>query len=580
MHRWNKNTIQSSQSQESSRPIAFEASAPSSTNSHDSASTSVDPFLLDFGTSINVTEDLRREIRSEIQEIVAKLAKGTQAHQQEQRLQKQLQQDLHHTFCEMRNLSRGAADRLEDAQVHSSFLNGLDTTLNTDVARPTGVLPECRKSPVSVLDTLNVTSLKDPPSPDVSEGQEKSGSSKTNQEVLKEKEEMLKQLVQSIQEQTTQGDKLRNQNQNWVMEKNRTLERIQSEGLVAVLEQTQQKNQHAHVDVQNESQRRDQLVAKVQSVRSQCGNHAQQLADKTKEIKALRADNEVKQVDMKSKVANAADSLSKQKEELGATKSSHGLVKSRMEELKQQEAYYNDFCQARKTHEETLRTEQEENGKLLQLLETLTAEQEKANQELEESKEALGNAQQLHDKVFKKKAENDRLEETVMKSGEEERSRLAQEKEQLATQIGKHHAALVQAQNEQKETLANKMETKNEVSLKVARLESELKEKQDEVKTRASARQITKGMLEQELQTMIDKEEQIRSEHKTKMETLQAAHQASQVAAKQALEAAKEKAKLQMAKERRFLETIQIGAKIIEKANEKEEKLNDDIVFI
>ena len=282
MHRWNKNTIQSRQSQESSRPSAFEAPAASNTNSHDSSSASVDPFLLDFGTSINVTEDLRREIRTEIQEIDAKLAKGTQAHQQEQRVQKQLQQDLHHTFCEMRNLSRGAADRLEDAQVHSSFLNGLDTTLNADVARPTGVLPECRKSPVSVLNTSTATSLKDSPSSDASKEQEKSGPSKTNQEVLKEKEEMLKQLVQSIQEQTKQGDELRSQNKKWAIEKHQTLERIQSKGLEAVLEQAQRKNQHAQVDVQNESQRRDQLVAKVQSVRSQCGKHAQQLADKVR----------------------------------------------------------------------------------------------------------------------------------------------------------------------------------------------------------------------------------------------------------------------------------------------------------
>lgn len=283
MNRCNKNTIQSRQSQESSRGTsAFEAPAPSNTNSHGSSSIGFDPFLLDFGTSINVTEDLRREICAEIQEIDAKLAKGAQAHQQEQRVQKQLQQDLYHTLCEMRNLSRGAADRLEDAEVHSSFLNGLDTTLHVDVARPTGVLPERRKSPVSVIDTSVVTSFNDSPSSNASKEQAKSGSSNTNHEVLNEKEEIVKRLVQSIQEQTKQGDEHRNQNQKWVVEKQQILERIRSEGLEAVLEQTRQKNQHAQVDVQNESLRHDQLVAKVQSVRSQCGKHAQQLADKVR----------------------------------------------------------------------------------------------------------------------------------------------------------------------------------------------------------------------------------------------------------------------------------------------------------
>lgn len=280
MHRWNNNTRQPRQRQEPSRPSAFETPAPSNSSSLDASSASVDPFLLDFGTSINVTEDLRHEIRSEIQEIDAKIAKGTQAHQQEQRVQKQLKQDLHHTFSEMRNLSRGAADRLEDAQVHSSFLNGLGTTLNTDLARSTGALPECRKSPVSVLDTSTVTSLKDSLPTNASKEQAKLGPSKTNQEVLQEKEEMIKQLVQSIQEQTRLGDQRGTQNQKWVKEKEQTLERIQSEGLESVLEQTHQKNQHAQVDVQNESQRHDQLMAKVQLVRSQCGKHAQQLADK------------------------------------------------------------------------------------------------------------------------------------------------------------------------------------------------------------------------------------------------------------------------------------------------------------
>lgn len=283
---------------------------------------------------------------------------------------------------------------------------------------------------------------------------------------------------------------------------------------------------------------------------------------------------------MKTKVANVSDSLSKQKEELGTTKSSHGLLQSRMEELQQQEAFYDEFCQTRKTHEAALQKEEDENKKVLQLLETLTAEQEKANQELEKSKEALGDAQKLHSKVAQAKTENDRLEETIVKSGQEERSRLAQEKEQLATQIGKHHAALVQVQNEQKAAFANKMEAKNEVSLQVAKLETDLQEKQNEVKTRATSRQNTKDTLEQDLQTMVDKEKKFLSEHETKMESLRAANQASHVATEQSLEAAKEEAKLEMAKESRSLEIIQIGAKIIEKAKEKEEKLNDDLAVV
>lgn len=298
----------------------------------------------------------------------------------------------------------------------------------------------------------------------------------------------------------------------------------------------------------------------------------------TKDIKALRAENEAKLVEMNSNVVNASDLLFKEKDTLGTTKSSHALLQSRIKELQKEEALYVEFCQARTSHEEALVKVEEETKELHRLLETLTTEQEKADQELEESKKALGNAQKLCEEAMQKKTENDQLEETVLKPGEEERIRLAQEKEQLAKQIGRHHAELLQAQNNQKESFANMMEAKNQVSQQVAKLETELQQKQEEAQVRATTREAAIGSLEDELRDAIEKEQKTRSDHLTKMKALQSTHQDCQLASKHSLEAAKESMELEVTKAIRYLEIIQIGSKIIEKAKEKEGNINGDLV--
>ena len=61
-------------------------SAVTDASSVDTANdSSVDPFLLDFGTSVNVTEDLCRGIRAEIQEIDTSISKVTNFSKQEER---------------------------------------------------------------------------------------------------------------------------------------------------------------------------------------------------------------------------------------------------------------------------------------------------------------------------------------------------------------------------------------------------------------------------------------------------------------------------------------------------------------
>lgn len=241
-----------------------------------SPSSSVDPFLLDFGTSVNVTEDLRREIRTEIQEIDKKIQTGLNENKQEQRLAGQLQQDLSHAQCEMRNLSRGAADRLDDAGVHASFLNGLETSLHTDLVTSTGPLPGCR-SPVSVLSAGDARSM-----PPTSGTSKKATKKKTNKQVLGEKREIVKKLVQSFQEQSKIGETRRREKETLLQQKQQIEDTIRTGGLESILEQSKQKNEHSQVDVKNESHRQQHLKEKMQSVRGKCGEHGQKLADKVK----------------------------------------------------------------------------------------------------------------------------------------------------------------------------------------------------------------------------------------------------------------------------------------------------------
>eukprot|EP00980_Cylindrotheca_fusiformis_P025313 scaffold13478_cov132-Cylindrotheca_fusiformis.AAC.6 len=542
---------------------------------------SVDPFLLDFGTSVNVTEDLHSEIRAEIQEMEAKIQTGLQENQQESRVAGQLQQDLSHAHCEMRNLSRDATDRLDDANVHTSFINGLETTLQADLVASTGPLPGCR-SPVSVLLMNDKDKNGDEPStvPTPKESSNWPTKRNTNKQVLEEKKEIVKKLMTTLQQQSKVGEARHQEKEALLQEKRQIEQTIQTGGLEAILEQTKQKNEHAQVDVQNESQRQQHLKEKIQSVRNQCGEHAQQLADKTKEINAIRNQNASQQEILSKQVAEASAQLSKQKAILGDAKSRHVLIASRQEQAQQELQEYEEFCKTRNALKEKLQKEEQEHQELIQLMEQLTEEKEQVFQELEETTRSLENAERLHADVLQTKAKNDEKEASEYVPGQQELVQLAEEKERLASKIRDQHTEIDQMQVQEKETLASKRELQNQIAKELDALRQKGKEHENEIQARTAANKDSKEALEREIRENRDSAEKLRLAYETEIARLQELEKANQEKVQKALENAKAQAQHEIASQQRSLQIYQLGAKLIDNARETVKKLNEDGVIM
>jgi hypothetical protein len=100
---------------------------------------SADPFLLDFGTSVAVNEELRRTIRSEIKEIDTSAEELKLTIKTEERAQTQLAQDFKHAHDELKNIGRGTTEQLEKAVVHSRIVSGLGETIRVELVEPTVV---------------------------------------------------------------------------------------------------------------------------------------------------------------------------------------------------------------------------------------------------------------------------------------------------------------------------------------------------------------------------------------------------------------------------------------------------------
>jgi hypothetical protein len=236
-----------------------------------SVDSAVDPFILDFGTSVNVNEDLRRSIRAETNELDESIVTATASNKQEETVERQLDQDLSHALTEMRNLSRGASDQLESANVHASFLSGLENTLHVDLVQSTGVRSGTGTKVVVEQKTENL--------PPTSASNSKHA---TNKDVLREKSEKLKRLTVTMKKTSEEVDSLFRAQKSLVGKTNAIQKAIESESLPSVIEKKRREVELLAVDVQKETQRKQILKATTQKSRAQCGAYAQDVADKVR----------------------------------------------------------------------------------------------------------------------------------------------------------------------------------------------------------------------------------------------------------------------------------------------------------
>ncbi len=95
--------------------------------------TSSDPFFLDWGSSVNVNEDLRRTIRAEIEDIESDIQKLHSNVKAEEKVSNQLTKDFCHARNELMNLSRGATDDRDNSIMNEQIQMRLRESLTTEV---------------------------------------------------------------------------------------------------------------------------------------------------------------------------------------------------------------------------------------------------------------------------------------------------------------------------------------------------------------------------------------------------------------------------------------------------------------
>jgi predicted nucleic acid-binding Zn-ribbon protein len=94
---------------------------------------SPDSFLLDWGSSVNMNEDLRRAIRSECDEIDTTLTCLKDQIQMEHRKKTQVNKDLNHAKTELLNLVKSGQDLVEGSMMNEQIQNKLKETLLTEI---------------------------------------------------------------------------------------------------------------------------------------------------------------------------------------------------------------------------------------------------------------------------------------------------------------------------------------------------------------------------------------------------------------------------------------------------------------
>lgn len=236
--------------------------------------TPVDPFLLDFGTSVNVNEDLRRVIRGEIQEIDESINVIGNETKKEETLGKQLRKDLEHSYAEMGNLCHGVNDQLENIHVQSTLLAGLNATMHANLVVPSNAHSTRSVAVVSPQhdDLRSVGDMSATPNDSPAEGTSYKG-------LILDWNKKLKKVTSSMKEISSDIDDLF-ASQRETIEATKSIEqRLEVESLDLVLDERIREGNRLEEDLQLAKKKLEAVKMATRKSRTDCSSNAQHLAD-------------------------------------------------------------------------------------------------------------------------------------------------------------------------------------------------------------------------------------------------------------------------------------------------------------
>lgn len=242
-------------------PPPQEEAMPASDNPLDS--------LLDWGSSVTVSEEQTRVVRGETQEIEDSIAVIDKETKTEQTVDRQLRQDLSHAFTELTNLDRGAHDQIDNMQVHSTVIRGLEDTLHKDLVTASGV---ANVAVVSPMLPTRVRAKEDSQETD----KEASPSYKT---VIQERGAKLQEIATTLKSTSKELEDLLAQRRKAQEAIQAARQRMESESLEKVLEVKQQEAQRRKQELDQEQETLKATKDAIHKARAGRAMGAQKIAD-------------------------------------------------------------------------------------------------------------------------------------------------------------------------------------------------------------------------------------------------------------------------------------------------------------
>lgn len=269
------------------RNTMFPSSIPASRNATTPSveTSTTDAYFLSWGSSVNVSEDLRRSIRSEIEEIDASIQSLESTINSETRTSMHLHKDLSHASFEMIGLRRSMGDELDAASMNEQVKKRMGETQKTEVVHPVSMATPLKSPVLSNGDGIPPDEINNNDTTKDHHGAERVTEAGTTHIIFLSKRTAEKEaLARSILKDTGLLDQKNVLALSYEQESRAIQNRIEGDDLVRVLHEAEKEVEANKRDKEIELQRKRNTKEAVQYARTKCGGYAQQIADKVHSV--------------------------------------------------------------------------------------------------------------------------------------------------------------------------------------------------------------------------------------------------------------------------------------------------------
>ena len=250
--------------------------------------------LLEFGASVEFSDDHRRTIHAETQVIEASNEATKRNVNKEISTEERLQKDLGRARSELFSLSQGASDQLETAKMFSALAENLDREFRSGILEPTtpsamraghpaanialGQPPSVSQQVAPMGRNGEAHPENDPQGGD-GDGDDSSTRPRSNKEVLAEKEARANAILQELKEETKSIEAVRAEIRGLDERRVQLEESMKFQGLEESLKRAQDEDRRLQSEIKQNRDARATRIVEIRQSRESCGSKAQKYTD-------------------------------------------------------------------------------------------------------------------------------------------------------------------------------------------------------------------------------------------------------------------------------------------------------------